>query len=163
MHWAFLRHWERVQARRSCMDARHADGAPGCSCGGDDLWQRDPITRRRSGRGPLPHPTVAAQAADPAVPLAPTLQPSTVTVKAGETVTFVNNAGFPHNIVFDEDAVPVSAPKPRAWRVNPASAWSALPRSLDVPAHATRHPRSPTPRPRPRPCLPPLSRAPRAA
>jgi plastocyanin len=37
------------------------------------------------------------------------VQPSTVTVKAGESVTFVNNAGFPHNIVFDEDAVPVSA------------------------------------------------------
>ena len=34
--------------------------------------------------------------------------PATVTIKAGESVTFVNNAGFPHNIVFDEDAVPVS-------------------------------------------------------
>jgi plastocyanin len=33
-------------------------------------------------------------------------QPATVTVKAGEAVTWVNNAGFPHNIVFDEDAVP---------------------------------------------------------
>lgn len=33
-------------------------------------------------------------------------EPSTVTVGAGETVTWVNNAGFPHNIVFDEDAVP---------------------------------------------------------
>lgn len=33
-------------------------------------------------------------------------QPSTVTIKAGETVTWVNNAGFPHNIVFDEDEVP---------------------------------------------------------
>jgi plastocyanin len=36
-------------------------------------------------------------------------EPATVTVKAGDTVTWVNNAGFPHNIVFDEDAVPVSA------------------------------------------------------
>jgi plastocyanin len=35
-------------------------------------------------------------------------EPSTVTIKAGETVTWTNNAGFPHNIVFDEDAVPVS-------------------------------------------------------
>ncbi|MCQ6483224.1 plastocyanin/azurin family copper-binding protein, partial [Vibrio parahaemolyticus] len=28
------------------------------------------------------------------------------TVKSGETITFKNNAGFPHNVVFDEDAVP---------------------------------------------------------
>eukprot|EP00983_Pelagomonas_calceolata_P008528 279278-Pelagomonas_calceolata.AAC.3 len=35
-------------------------------------------------------------------------EPSSVTIKAGETVKFVNNAGFPHNVVFDEDAVPVS-------------------------------------------------------
>jgi plastocyanin len=34
--------------------------------------------------------------------------PETVTIKAGESVTWVNNAGFPHNIVFDEDAIPVS-------------------------------------------------------
>ncbi|GBF99945.1 chloroplast precursor [Raphidocelis subcapitata] len=33
-------------------------------------------------------------------------EPSSVTVKSGETVTWVNNAGFPHNIVFDEDEVP---------------------------------------------------------
>ena len=37
--------------------------------------------------------------------------PATVTVKAGEKIEFVNNAGFPHNVVFDEDGVPVrSAP-----------------------------------------------------
>lgn len=35
-------------------------------------------------------------------------EPSTVTIKAGEAVTWVNNAGYPHNIVFDEDAIPVS-------------------------------------------------------
>lgn len=35
--------------------------------------------------------------------------PNTVTIKAGESVTWVNNVGFPHNIVFDEDDVPVSA------------------------------------------------------
>jgi len=32
--------------------------------------------------------------------------PSSVSIKAGDTVTFKNNAGFPHNVVFDEDAVP---------------------------------------------------------
>merc|ERR1719359_447066 len=32
--------------------------------------------------------------------------PDSLAVKAGETVQFVNNVGFPHNIVFDEDAVP---------------------------------------------------------
>merc|ERR1740138_1563259 len=32
--------------------------------------------------------------------------PDSVTVKTGEAVTFTNNAGFPHNIVFDEDNVP---------------------------------------------------------
>merc|ERR1711985_32801 len=32
--------------------------------------------------------------------------PESVTVKAGESVEFKNNVGFPHNIVFDEDAVP---------------------------------------------------------
>jgi plastocyanin len=33
-------------------------------------------------------------------------EPASVTIKAGETVTWVNNAGYPHNIVFDEDAIP---------------------------------------------------------
>jgi len=32
--------------------------------------------------------------------------PEELSVSAGETVTFTNKAGFPHNIVFDEDAVP---------------------------------------------------------
>merc|ERR1712217_77133 len=32
--------------------------------------------------------------------------PDSLTIKAGESVVFTNNAGFPHNIVFDEDAVP---------------------------------------------------------
>jgi plastocyanin len=32
--------------------------------------------------------------------------PSSLTVASGETVTFVNNAGFPHNLIFDEDNVP---------------------------------------------------------
>jgi plastocyanin len=34
-------------------------------------------------------------------------EPSSLTVAKGEAVTFVNNAGFPHNVVFDEDEVPV--------------------------------------------------------
>merc|ERR1712048_418060 len=32
--------------------------------------------------------------------------PETLTIKSGETVDFKNNVGFPHNVVFDEDAVP---------------------------------------------------------
>eukprot|EP00670_Eutreptiella_braarudii_P005769 CAMPEP_0174286338 /NCGR_PEP_ID=MMETSP0809-20121228/11484_1 /TAXON_ID=73025 ORGANISM="Eutreptiella gymnastica-like, Strain CCMP1594" /NCGR_SAMPLE_ID=MMETSP0809 /ASSEMBLY_ACC=CAM_ASM_000658 /LENGTH=239 /DNA_ID=CAMNT_0015382365 /DNA_START=44 /DNA_END=763 /DNA_ORIENTATION=- len=32
--------------------------------------------------------------------------PSSVTISAGESVTWTNNAGFPHNIVFDEDEIP---------------------------------------------------------
>ncbi|KAG8094200.1 hypothetical protein GUJ93_ZPchr0012g21205 [Zizania palustris] len=33
-------------------------------------------------------------------------EPNDFSVKAGETITFKNNAGYPHNVVFDEDAVP---------------------------------------------------------
>merc|ERR1719409_1359666 len=32
--------------------------------------------------------------------------PDSVTIKSGESVQFVNNAGFPHNVVFGEDNVP---------------------------------------------------------
>merc|ERR1712014_279328 len=32
--------------------------------------------------------------------------PDSLSIKAGESVSFVNNVGFPHNIVFDEDNVP---------------------------------------------------------
>jgi plastocyanin len=32
--------------------------------------------------------------------------PDPATMKAGGIVTFVNNAGYPHNVVFDEDEVP---------------------------------------------------------
>ena len=35
-----------------------------------------------------------------------------VTIKSGESVTFKNVAGFPHNVVFDEDEVPVSHSSP---------------------------------------------------
>ena len=34
-------------------------------------------------------------------------EPSSVTIKAGDSVTWTNNAGFPHNVVFDEDEIPV--------------------------------------------------------
>merc|ERR1719235_2719072 len=39
--------------------------------------------------------------------------PSELTIKSGEVIKFVNNVGFPHNVVFDEDQVPegVSAEK----------------------------------------------------
>eukprot|EP00894_Picocystis_sp_ML_P000454 jgi/Pico_ML_1/50971/g2085.t1 len=33
-------------------------------------------------------------------------EPADITVAKGEKVTFVNNKGFPHNVVYDEDAVP---------------------------------------------------------
>ena len=33
-------------------------------------------------------------------------EPANITVAAGEKITFVNNRGFPHNVVFDEDAIP---------------------------------------------------------
>ncbi|KAK1262289.1 hypothetical protein QJS04_geneDACA001289 [Acorus gramineus] len=32
--------------------------------------------------------------------------PNNITVAAGEEIVFINNAGFPHNVVFDEDEVP---------------------------------------------------------
>nr|CAJ19272.1 plastocyanin precursor [Solanum commersonii] len=32
--------------------------------------------------------------------------PGNFSVSAGEKITFKNNAGFPHNIVFDEDEIP---------------------------------------------------------
>ncbi|KAK6939293.1 Blue (type 1) copper domain [Dillenia turbinata] len=32
--------------------------------------------------------------------------PSAFSVASGEKITFKNNAGFPHNVVFDEDGVP---------------------------------------------------------
>merc|ERR1719194_337977 len=32
--------------------------------------------------------------------------PDSIEIKSGDKITFTNNAGFPHNIVFDEDNVP---------------------------------------------------------
>merc|ERR1712137_1467253 len=34
------------------------------------------------------------------------VKPGSVTISKGDKVTWTNNAGFPHNIVFDEDDVP---------------------------------------------------------
>lgn len=45
------------------------------------------------------------------------MQPATLTIKSGETVEFINNKGFPHNVVFDEDGVPVSAAQHTAGRI----------------------------------------------
>jgi plastocyanin len=38
--------------------------------------------------------------------------PAEITIKSGETVTWTNKIGFPHNVVFDEDGIPVSTPFP---------------------------------------------------
>jgi len=35
--------------------------------------------------------------------------PDEVTIKAGDSVTWIGNVGMPHNVVFDEDAVPEGA------------------------------------------------------
>lgn len=32
--------------------------------------------------------------------------PKEISVPAGETIVFKNNAGFPHNVIFDEDEIP---------------------------------------------------------
>ena len=49
-------------------------------------------------------------APNPSLTRRPTLafvsQPNKITVAKGETVEFVNNKAFPHNVVFDEDNVP---------------------------------------------------------
>ncbi len=62
----------------------------------------------------------AANAADTTVKLGAdsgdlAFVPATVTVKSGDTVTWVNNVGFPHNVVFDEDEVPVSVRGCAVW------------------------------------------------
>lgn len=36
-------------------------------------------------------------------------EPANITISKGETVTFLNNRGFPHNVVFDEDNIPAGA------------------------------------------------------
>lgn len=36
--------------------------------------------------------------------------PSVTSISKGESVTFINNRGFPHNVMFDEDEVPSGVP-----------------------------------------------------
>merc|ERR1711963_691039 len=36
-------------------------------------------------------------------------EPANVTIKAGESIDWINNVGFPHNVVFDEDEIPEGA------------------------------------------------------
>lgn len=69
--------------------------------------------RAPSPTSPLRHvrtPPLTLLRSAPLAPLAGALvfDPANITIAKGESVTFVNNAGFPHNVVFDEDDVPVS-------------------------------------------------------
>jgi plastocyanin len=43
-------------------------------------------------------------------------EPNEFIVKSGDTITFKNNAGYLHNIVFDEDEVPSSVDASRISR-----------------------------------------------
>ncbi len=36
-------------------------------------------------------------------------QPSSITIKAGDLVRWVNSSGFPHNVAFDTDSIPLGA------------------------------------------------------
>lgn len=104
-------------------------------------------------------------------------EPAAVTVAAGEEITFVNNAGFPHNIVFDEDEVPagvnteaisredyLNAPGETyvSWSRAGAESKRRLARLARPPARALlpSPPRRPDDRSRARPFFPPLSLAP---
>ena len=51
--------------------------------------------------------------------------PANVTIKAGETVEWVNNVGFPHNVVFDEDEIPVS-PCWQLFMIRYQTGWQAF-------------------------------------
>jgi plastocyanin len=63
--------------------------------------------RRASSRASQIFPRVAENRNSP---LSPSsffrAQPNKITVAKGETIEFVNNKAFPHNVVFDEDNVP---------------------------------------------------------
>ena len=71
-------------------------------CGGGRRSRRERRPLRALLLAPFADPSLSLPS--PSTSLQP--QPSTVTIKSGESVTWVNNAGFPHNIVFDEDEVP---------------------------------------------------------
>lgn len=66
-------------------------------------------------------------------------EPSSVTIKAGETVTWTNNAGFPHNIVFDEDNVPVRLGTARGR----GSGWVRQSAARAIDASQQQHPARP--------------------
>ena len=85
--------------------------------------------------------------------------PDKISVKAGEEIKFVNNAGFPHNIVFDEDEVPVraqlSAFTPSGarvdvrygrfafrWGLSSASVWLVFTRKVQLSSFDYHHERS---------------------
>ncbi len=102
---------------------------------------------RRARRILCAPPTLLAPA--PAPPQCPRRPLSAIAPRpTAESVNWVNNAGFPHNIVFDEDAVPVSAPRapvigreggrrPRP-RASPDRGTSARPRSAVAAARLPR-------------------------
>merc|ERR1712087_790901 len=58
---------------------------------------------QRSRASPIAHASIVKLGSDAGGLV---FVPDSVTIKAGESVQFTNNAGFPHNVVFDEDAVP---------------------------------------------------------
>lgn len=69
--------------------------------------------------------------------------PSSVTIKAGESVTWTNNVGFPHNVVFDEDDIPVSYSKSQS-SYRPVPSCASCLRSVDRCRRASRQTIYPT-------------------
>merc|ERR1719262_1704758 len=60
-------------------------------------------------------------------------EPATVTIAKGEEVVWTNNAGFPHNIVFDEDGIPAGEDAEKLSRVErPGFACQLRRRFLEV-------------------------------
>jgi plastocyanin len=55
--------------------------------------------------------------------------PNAISVAAGESITFVNNKGFPHNVVFDEDAVPAGV---KVEEINHEEYANALDESFSI-------------------------------